>query len=208
MKKEAKQIIASVLSLLLLGIAYYGSYLPLRKAQAFVAMLASKNQFASFEELKETFLRPLELPSPIGEEELIRNTANSIMRFVQGNGDPSVIGPLVAFAEELYRPIMERGRGMSFGQNLYLLGAMNEIALVKTQDPKYLAAAKKYFSLGLELGPKRPQSLYGMFDIYRFEGNVDGVKTIAEQILTQWPNDEKTKNALAEFLQKALTGSK
>jgi hypothetical protein len=92
---------------------------------------------------------------------------------------------------------------MSFGQNLYLLGALNEVALVKTRDPKYLVAAKRYFLMGLERGPKRPQFLYGMFDVYRAEGDVVKTQEIANQILAQWPTDERTRQALAEFLERA-----
>ena len=53
---------------------------------------------------------------------------------------------------------------MSFGQDLYLMGAINETAYAHTGNPAYLAAAQKYYEEGVALGPNRPQSLYGLFD--------------------------------------------
>ena len=101
-----------------------------------------------------------------------------------------------------YDPIITYGRGMSFGQNLYLLGAINELAFVQTKQLVYLQAADTYYNKGHDLGPKRPQFLYGLFDIYRMEGNSDKVKATVDQILAQWPNDTKTRGAYEEYLKK------
>ena len=62
---------------------------------------------------------------------------------------------------------------MSFGQDLYLLGAINETAYAHTGNPAYLAAAQRYYEEGVAMGPNRPQSLYGLFDVYRAEGNAE-----------------------------------
>ncbi len=199
-----KKIIAAAAVIFILYIAYYGSFLPLRKSQTFIKTLKGLQTIRSYEEFEKAFSVPINMPSPIGQEELVRNTSNIVLNLLQrGGGNPELAAALVDFLERYFNPILERGRGMSFEQNLYILGAINELAFFQTNQVKYLLAAKNHYSQGLELGPRRPQFLYGMFDIYRIEGDIPQAKAIAERILGQWPNDTRTKDALAEFLAKS-----
>jgi hypothetical protein len=208
MNSALKKILAVLAAVFILSVAYYGSYLPLRKSQAFIDALRNLRSAKSLAEFEQTISTPLDMPSPIGQEELVRNSANVILGLVRQNDKPEIIAEVVSYIENYYKPVIDRGVGMSFEQNLYILGAINEMAFVKTKDVKYFAAAKKYYSEGLGLGPKRPQFLYGMFDIYRIEGNVDGVKAIAGQILSQWPGDDSIKQGLSSFLSQVLTNRK
>ena len=208
MNQTARYIASVVLSLVVLGILYYGTFLPFKKSQLFIQVLGARGSFRSLTELEQTFDQALDykgiggVPSPIGQEELVRNTASYVLSFIQQNNDTQLIVPLADYAQKYYDPIIAYGRGMSFGQDMYLLGVMNEVMVVKTKDPKYLAAAHTYFSKALELGPKRPQALYGMFDIYRLEGNADAAKEIANQILSQWPKDDRTRQILNDLLKQ------
>jgi hypothetical protein len=88
---------------------------------------------------------------------------------------------------------------MSFGQDLYLEGAINEIAFAETGDPTYLAAAQKWYSEGVTLGPNRPQSLYGLFDVYRAEGDSTDTIAVGTTILRNWPADTRIAQAMALF---------
>lgn len=196
------------MSAFILAVAYYGNFLPMRKSQIFISTMQGLRSVGSVSALKDAFSEPFNVPSPIGQEELVRNSGNVILGLVQQTDKPEIISDLMNFMESSYRPIIERGRGMSFEQNFYIMGALNELAFVKTKQTNYFNAAKSYYSEGLRLGPKRPQFLYGMFDIYRMEGNIDGTKQIANQILTQWPDDDRTKAALDDFLSKVLTKGK
>jgi tetratricopeptide (TPR) repeat protein len=202
MNPTLKKFLCIVAVAFLLSVAYYGNYLPLRKSQLYIYTLRNLNSARSLQDLERIISTPLDAPSPIGQEELVRNTANIFMGFAQQSDNNASIDDFMGFIGKYYKPIIDRGRGMSFEQNLYILGAMNEFAFVKTKQMKYLEAASEYYSKGLEFGPKRPQFLYGVFDIYRIEGNVDGAKKIAEQILSQWPDDDKTREALGDFLTK------
>lgn len=203
MNQTARYIIASVLSILIVLTWYVGSYAPFQKSRIFVHVLSVKNSFQSVQELEDTFSGALDYSSPIGQEELVRNTGSYILSFAQQSDDADVIVPLVQYVTRYFDPIIARGRGMSFGQDLYLLGVLNEVTLVKTKDPKYLQAAHAYYAKALELGPRRPQPLFGMFDVYRFEGDAEGAKKIADQILAQWPTDTRTRDALDAFLNSA-----
>ena len=202
-----KQLAAIILSVLVLGAAYYGSYMPMRKAQGFINTLQSlqTNPATSLQDLEARVSGPLNYPSPIGQEELVRNLANSVLSFVQRGGDATSTAELIGFLNSYYNPILDRGRGMSFGQDLYLEGAVNEIAFVQTGNPSYLGAAQKWYSEGEALGPNRPQPLYGLFDVYRAAGDVSDTLTIANKILTNWPSDTRIQQSLMQFMTATST---
>src|SRR5580692_7067768 len=154
MNATSKKIIAVAVSIAILCLAYVGSYRPLRKAQMFIATLQGLQTTppTSLNDLETRLSIPLDYSSPIGQEELVRNTANSVLNFVQQSPDATSTDALVGFLMSYYNPILERGKGMSFGQDLYLVGAVNEIAFSKTGDPSYLETAQQYFEEGEQLG--------------------------------------------------------
>ncbi|MDO8536766.1 MAG: hypothetical protein Q7R94_00780 [bacterium] len=195
-----KKIIGILASVFIISVAYYGTFLPLKKSQSFISALRNLRSATSLQEFERILSEPLGIPSPIGQEELVRNSANVALSIVQQNNKPEIISAVVDYVEEKFAPLIARGTGMSFEQNLYILATINQLAFAKTGQANYFLAAKKYYSRGLELGPKRPQFLYGMFDVYRTEGNVEASKAIAAQILSQWPDDERTREGLQKFL--------
>ncbi|RJQ29470.1 hypothetical protein C4571_01340 [Candidatus Parcubacteria bacterium] len=201
MNKTLKGVIAVILSLITLCVLYYGSYLPFKKSRAFISTLRELGAAKSFQEFTEKLSVPLDMPSPIGQEELVRNAGSAVLNIVIGNGanNPALVAAAVKYLEDYYSPIIESGSGMSFEQNLYILGLVNQVAFEHTRDPRYFDAAKRYYSQGLALGPRRPQFLYGIFDIYRVEGNLEKVRETANQILAQWPGDEKIRKFLEEL---------
>jgi hypothetical protein len=199
------KVTAIVLSVVILGVAVYGTYLPMRKAQIFIATLQSlqdpSTQATSLQDLESRLSIPLDYPSPIGQEELVRNLGNSVLGFIQQGADPTSTAELITFLNSYYDPILAQGKGMSFGQDLYLEGAVNETAFASTGDPNYLAAALKYYQEGEMDGPNRPQPLYGLFDIYRAEGDATDTVAVGEKILSNWPTDTRIQAALQAFLQ-------
>jgi len=205
MTRTTKQVVAVVISLLIVAVAIYGSYLPMRKAEIFISTLQGLQSapVSSLDELKSRLSVPLDYPSPIGQEELVRNTANNILGFVSQGADATSTAILISFLESYYAPIIAREKGMSFGQDLYLLGAINEMAYVHTGNPTYLVDSQKYYEQGVALGPNRPQSLYGLFDVYRAEGYIASTTAIGEKILSNWPTDTSIASSLQNFLKTA-----
>lgn len=202
-----KKVIALAISLAMLFIIYYGTYLPLRKSYLFIFTMNSLNQTASIEEFKSRISTPLDAPSPYGQEELVRQVGTVISNVIRQEQAPAeIVNDLVSFLRGYYAPIINKGNGTSFNQNLYLLGTLNEIAFIKTGNPQYLEEAKSYILRSYELGPKRPQALYGLLDVYRLEGNWDKAKKVSEEILTYWPNDEKVQGVYSQILEN-LTNS-
>ncbi|MGC9968324.1 MAG: hypothetical protein ABSC29_01165 [Minisyncoccia bacterium] len=202
MDRTLKGTIAVVISAFILFVAVYGSYMPMRKAQMFIGTLQSfqTQPPTSLQNLEDRLSIPLDYPSPIGQEELVRNTANSVLSLIQRGTDATTTAALINFLDGYYDPIIAQGKGMSFGQDVYLEGAVNEIAFVRTGDPSYLGRSLQYYRQGNALGPNRPQPLYGLFDVYRTIGDVTDTQAIAQKILTNWPMDQSIPGALAQFL--------
>jgi len=209
MTKTTKQAVAIIISIFVVGTAVYGSYLPMRKAEMFIATLQGlrSSPVSSLNELESRLSVPLDYPSPIGQEELVRNTANNILGFISQGADPTSTAILISFLDNYYAPIIASGKGMSFGQDLYLMGAINETAYARTGNPAYLVSAQKYYEEGVALGPNRPQSLYGLFDVYRAEGNVTSTTAIAEKILSNWPTDANIAASLQAFTKAVASTS-
>lgn len=208
MNPIVKKTISVVIVVILIVTAYFGNFMPLSKSAGFIEAMKSLGPTASLDDFEKNFAKVLGIPSPIGQEELVRQLASLTLNILQQNNDPQTISKLVSIIETNYAPIVNRDRGMSFSQDLYILGSINELAFLKTKQPAYFVAAKKYFEKGLEFGPRRPQSLYGAFDIFRLEGNVAETTRIANTILEQWPTDQKTKDLLAEFLAQVQKSQK
>lgn len=196
-----QKVAAVILSLAIAGIAIYGSYMPMRKAQMFISTLQGlqTTPATSLQDLETRLSAPLNYPSPIGQEELVRNMANSVLSFVQSSNNATSTADLIGFLNSYYLPILDQGKGMSFGQDVYLEGAVNEVAFAQTNNPTYLAAARQWYLEGEMLGPNRPQPLYGLFDVYRAAGDETDTIAIGEKILSNWPNDTQVQAALAQF---------
>ena len=203
MPESLKQIISITVVLIVVFVAYYGTYLPYQKSHAFIVTLGSKIE--SLATFKEKFSEVLDVPSPIGQPEIMRNITNTALSVLDQLNDAEAIQSVVSYIEGRHRPLTVGNRGMSFLQDLYVLGTMNELAFVKTQELRYAEAAKKYFLEGYAVNPTRPQFAYALFDIYRIENNVEKAKEMAEHILKLWPTEEKIPKLLEDFLNRQLT---
>lgn len=204
MNEQNKKIIAAAASIVIVILLYYGTFLPFRKSQVFISTMRSLGEAKNLDELTTKISVPLDYPSPYGQEELVRQVASLVTNIVsQSNTTPPLIDTLIRdFLNPYYDPIINKGRGMSFNQNLYVLGSLNEIAFIRTNEASYLEAAEKYFTESYKLGPKRPQALFGLFDVYRAKGDVVKVTEISNQILSQWPKEERTRQAVKEFMDR------
>ena len=204
MSRTAKQLIAIVASACILLLAWWGSYAPMRKSQMFISTLQSfsSQPASSLQDLESRLAAPLDYAAPIGQEELVRNMANNVLGFVQRSGDATTTAALISFLRNYYDPILAQGKGMSFGQDVYIMGAIEETAYTRTQDPAYLKQAQAYYEEANALGPNRPQALYGLFDVYRFENNVASTTAVAQKILSQWPTDPNIPKGLQDFLKQ------
>lgn len=200
MSDSVKKSIAILATITLLYVAYTGSYLPMRKSQAYIATLRNMSNVRSIDEFKNAFQAVFDIQSPIGQEELVRNMASTVVSIISNpQVNPAIVEPLVQFAEDSFRPIITSDRGMSFSQNLYVLANIHQAAFIRTQDVRHLAAARIYYEWGEKRGPERPQFLYGLLDVYRMQGDAEAVKRVSDKILSLWPTDDGVRKAVAQF---------
>lgn len=201
--QNIKQVIASLIILIIIVFGYFGNVLPFKKSTAYISALRNLNQYRSVGEFEQNFGMVLDYYSPVGQEELVRNTISIIISLLQGSKQPeAVVDELVKYAESYAQPIINYGRGASFGQNIYLLGALNLAAFYQTKNEKYLRTAENYYEKGLTISPRRPQYLYGLLEIYRIKNDYQKLEEMAKQILSFWPEDKKIKNLLEEITSK------
>jgi len=208
MHDTAKKTIAVLASLVVVSLVYYGSYLPLRKGQIFIEGTRNLENAKSLQEFEGAVSPALDAPGPIGQPELVRNVAGMVLNALRSSGDkPGIASALLDFIDGYYQPILAHDRGMSFEQDLFLMGTIYETAAVKTRQVSYLTTAEKYLRHGYELGPRRPQFLYGLLDIYRIENDVARATAIAEQIVAQWPTDTTTKGVGDQLRARAASST-
>ena len=202
MNSLTKKIVALVATLGLLYIAYYGSWLPLQKSEAFIDGLKKLSAVQNIEQFEALFDSIFTRKSPIGDEELVRNFVGISGTLISNATDPALVARVVQYVDKYYQPIVKQGKGMSYTQNLYALGRFYQIAFLRTQDPHYIQVAIQYYREGERLSPNRPQFLYGLFDMYRLTGDVTGVEEVSKKILTLWPSDTRINQALVEFADR------
>jgi len=205
MEQTTRKILAVSVSVLVAAVAVYGNYLPLQKSKLFlraISILPANATQDNFREIQMILDEPLRAPSPIGQEEIVREAAKRALGYVTSDGAI----PLVDYIEKYYAPIAKSGRGMSFSQNLLMLGLLHRQAFIATGDPSHFQAAKAYFEEGYERGPRRPQFLYALLQMYQAEKNVAGAKKVGEEILSLWPEDRTARESLMKFLKENTDG--
>jgi hypothetical protein len=200
MHQTIRQLIALAGTVILAFLAYYGSYLPFQKGEMFIGATHSLGSVRTLADFKDAISPALDAPSPIGQEELVRNFASTLLGILRSNsGKADLTAAILDLANSYYDPILSRGRGMSFSQDLFIEGSLYETAAVQMRNATYLADAEHYFATGLDIAPRRPQFLYGIFDIYRIEGKYAEARAIGARILNEWPSDDRVKEALAQL---------
>ncbi len=190
-KDSIKKVLAVIFSIFVFVVMYYGTYLPYNKSQLYIGFLQGLGDINSLVQLEKSADVALSAPSPVGQEELVRNFGNTALNILHQNPNPQLSEAIVNFLMSYYAPIIENGRGINFTQNLLVVGTVYEIAGTNTKNSQYLDQAESYFKEGLALSPRRPQFLYNLFDLYLQEKKFADAQNIANQILTYWPGEPR-----------------
>ncbi len=202
MSTFSKQVIAVIVVVFLAVVLYVGTYLPYRKSVSYITALGQAPQATSLSEFGHVFATALDLPSPVGQEELVRSFDNTMGSVIAGNAKdvPSIAESGLELVDHYSQPLLDRRRGLSFAQLVYVYGAAYETAYATTRNTAYSDKARTYYELGLELSPNRPQFLYPLFEDYRTRGDKDKARALAEKILSIWPDDAQTRALLDKGL--------
>ncbi|MDP3052564.1 MAG: hypothetical protein Q8N22_01245 [bacterium] len=198
MFKSYKLIIATTLSLLIVTVMYFGSYLPLRKSQLFIKAMSDlqSGKIRSIQDFDTAFASALNFYSPIGQDEISSQYLNILANVISQQTDKNIIEILTKQAENTMEPILKAGKGFGYSQNLYAFARLYELAAQKLNSNVYLQKSVDMLKLGLENSSNRFIFLEGLFNIYQMAGDKEKTKEIGEIILKYWPDNEKIKTII------------
>jgi hypothetical protein len=195
-----KKIAAAAASGFLLFVCYYGSYLPVRKSEMYVYAERKIANASSMNDVIDILSAPLDQPSPIGQEDLLKRSAELVGVLIDKYGAkaPTIVPPLIHFLERYRGRYAARGPSVSSDRIVFVMANANLRAYAFLHQQQYLDAARRYYELGLANGPRLPRFIYPLFDVYILEGNLDGAKAMGNLIVTYWPEDYSSRSKVVE----------
>ena len=169
-------------------ILYYGSYLPLKKGQALINAMQNSSSVDSLAKFQSVWKSALDLKSPVGEEETLKQLGTFSFEVVSKRKVPvEVVRELLGFVDSYMKPAIERGSGSGFVQFHYILGTLYQRVGLQYQLSEYVDKAEKIFKDGIAIGETRPQFWYGLLDIYTQTGRTKEGEEVHNKILSYWP---------------------
>ena len=198
MSRTFKQVIAVIVAATVVGAFYFGSYLPLRKSQMHIDAVLSlqSGKINTLEDFNNLFDPVLDFYSPVGQDEITQYYLGILANIINQQSDKTVIDILARKAESRMAPILEKGKGFNFNQNLYTLGSIYKIVAIKFRDEGYYQKSVNIFQEGLKYSPNRLIFLRGLFDLYAAHGYNDKAREIGETILKYYPNEDTVKKLM------------
>lgn len=177
---------------------YYGSYLPLRKSQMHINAVLNLQggKVRTLENFNDLFNPVLDFYSPVGQDEITQHYLGILTNIINQQSDKAAIDILASQAENRMTPILEKGRGFNFNQNLYTLGLIYKIVALKFKDEGYYQKSVSIFWEGLKYSPNRLIFLEGLFNLYAAHGYNDKASEMGKIILEYYPNEERIKEIL------------
>ena len=110
--------------------------------------------------MKVVLDRMFNFPSPVGDEEVAKFTGNTLFPVITNPQQ----GEQVSLSVLRYlEPHMQKNNV----RHLTLIGRMYISLWQNYHKLEYLDKAEEYYLMSYEIGPKLPQALYSLFEIYR-----------------------------------------
>ena len=202
MKRSNEKAIAVSASGFLLFVAYYGSFLPIRKEEMSMHAEEQIKTAKSIDDIVDILSAPLNQASPIGQEELLIRSTEFVSALTDQSGAnrASITPALMAFLKRYYDPYLAAGPNAKSSRGLYEIGTVNLRAYGYLHEQQYLEAARRYFELGLANCPTRPEFISSLFDIYVAEGDLYGARKMAALMVMYWPRDSEGRARVAQAL--------
>lgn len=196
-----KKIIAITLSLFILCLMYFGSYLPLRKSRLLIEAIRGVGAAKTVNDFEESVSRALDFYSPAGQSESVRQMGHIVLNVLASQKDlpKPVADELLNFITKYFEAIIQPKHGGNLSQIFLVSGSLYQVVGSRLGDNAYLEKAIDYYKRGLNDSPKRPEFLYNLFNIYLTQKDFTSAKNIGEQILQYWPNDEIIKEKMEKL---------
>lgn len=180
-----KQVILMLALVVVIAGIVLGAYLPWAKATSYISALRNLPNVTSMDGFVKNFDEPLNMYSPVGDEEVVKFLSNDILQLVNQKDQPEVVSrALVNFIEP--RLMLNNVRHLLTGAQ------MHDILWMKFHSQDDYKLTEQYFLKALEIGPRLPPVLYGLLDLYRASGEKTKMQNVAKIIVGYWPSDSKT----------------
>lgn len=202
MNPTIKKSIAFLFTVFILFLMYFGAYRPLKKSQLYIqAMVALQSgKIKSVKDFTDKFNSALKFYSPIGQDEVVSYYTGGILaNVINQQANPQVVEVLIKDVEQWIEPIVKKGKGFGYSQNLYNFAMIYELAAEKLKSAEYLQKSVDLFYEGLKNSPNRKLFLKGLFSVCQLTGDNEKLKEIGEIILRFWPEDREIKEALGKL---------
>ncbi len=188
MKTLHKAIIGVLFFLSLLSV-YYGAYRPFVKSQMYLRAQRAAASLDNVEGIKSEFGRMFNYASPIGDEETVKFFLEYVQSLIFNEKVPeTALLELIIYAEER---INEKDV-----IHLVQMGNAYDAFWRRTENEEYFMKAELYYKNVLALGPRLPQGLYGLFNLYGAAGMENELRDIIQRILAIWPEDRRVSEVL------------
>lgn len=189
-----KKIIAGIVVLCVCAGMYWGVILPYVKSKAFISMLYAFREVTTVEDFKMFASRTLDMPSPVGQGEIIRFLSNEILNIIDNKDRPitgEVAKALIDYLDEKYKEYTENGTRAysSETQQLFIMGQLHYIVGAKYEYLEHLNVAEEYYKKCLEVSPTRPQCLTALQVLYYVTNRDVEANALKEKILSYWPTE-------------------
>ncbi|MEK7608636.1 MAG: hypothetical protein AAB495_03585 [Patescibacteria group bacterium] len=169
----------------------FGSILPMAKAKRYIKSVRNLSQVRSMEQFKINFDAVLNFYSPIGDEETGKFLGNEIFGAVNNTKQPEEVSrALVDYIEP--RLMKDNVR------HLLLVGRMYYAMWMNFKKESDFAKSEEMFLRAHEIGPRLPNPLYGLLDLYQRKGEKEKARITAEEILKEWPTDKRIQGVLMQ----------
>lgn len=202
MSTNSKQAIAVVVTVVAGALLYLSAYLPYVKSTLYITALQQSQQAKTLQDYLAPFETAFNFWSPIGQPEEIRFFGNNVLSLLtnqkQQLSEP-VATQLVDYATKELSSNPPGAKGLNYSQSVLIEASILSAYGQEYHQTSALQKAEALYKEGLQLSPKRPQFLYGLFSLYLAEGDTAAAKPIGEEILKYWPTDQKVSQIMSQL---------
>lgn len=190
MKKIIKTILCPIFILLSLLFFYFGGVLPFLTARRYITALYQLPNIMNIADFENVFNPVLDSYSFVGGEEIVNFITSAIVK------QPERLDNTNDTMRELVNYIEPH---LSQNNVKHLLNIADSYSILwrrRGGESDDFVKAENYYLKVCQIGPKLPQALYGLLNLYSMKEDKEKIREAMETILRYWPDDEKTKNML------------
>jgi tetratricopeptide (TPR) repeat protein len=191
-------VVLSVLSLI------FGEYLPLEKSKQLIISLNQAGNSATLKDFENAFNNTFNFYSPVGQPESLRFFGSQIVNYLNHKLPADLLQGLTDYTDKVFEA-NENGvgfKGLNYTQTRLTLANIHYLNWVNLKNKVDFDKAEAYYKEVVELSPTRPQALYGLLQLYYFNNDVEKTLSMADKILSIWPDDQKIKDMVSNLRGK------